>query len=176
MRSFILVAAFACCFAPTAVADCNGTAIAAVVTAPARIVSAIADNRSMIRSARQQYRAVSSLQSYGSSGGVAFSGGSAGGKAFGYGSSGTAVTATVSLQMTHTNTQSFGSGIAHASATARAALGLKGHHAIDLSSGRRVGVGFSTNNPNPRTCFHGMPGEYASVRGRDGWYATLVVH
>jgi hypothetical protein len=76
--------------------------------------------------------------------------------------------------------QSWGSGyelqIAIQSATYRAQNGIKGHSRVDLGSGRRNGVGWSTNNPQPATCFWGerKRGAYASVRGRDGFYSALV--
>ena len=71
-----------------------------------------------------------------------------------------------------------------ASATARAARGIKGHiTSLEMprvmQPGRRYqsGVGFSTSNPNPRTCL-GVPGKTSAVcavvRGADGWYATCV--
>jgi hypothetical protein len=73
---------------------------------------------------------------------------------------------------------------AYASATARAARGIKGHiTSLEMprvmQPGRRYqsGVGFSTSNPNPRTCL-GTPGQTSAVcavvRGADGWYATCV--
>lgn len=76
--------------------------------------------------------------------------------------------------------QSWGSGyelqIAIQSATYRAQNGIKGHSRVDLGSGRRNGVGWSTNNSQPATCFWGERnrGAYASVRGRDGFYSALV--
>lgn len=73
---------------------------------------------------------------------------------------------------------------AYASAAARAARGIKGHlTSLEMprvmQPGRRYesGVGFSTSNPNPRTCL-GVPGQTSAVcavvRGADGWYATCV--
>lgn len=62
--------------------------------------------------------------------------------------------------------------VALASAQARAASGRRGHH--PLESGYTTGVGFSTFDPNPRTCY-GVGGNYAVVRGADGWYSTKVL-
>ena len=63
--------------------------------------------------------------------------------------------------------------VAHASATYRAQNGIKGHCSIER--GHTAGVGYASNNPNPRTCFNESRGAYAVVRGRDGWYATKIV-
>jgi hypothetical protein len=66
--------------------------------------------------------------------------------------------------------------IALRSAQYRAAHGIKGHCSIEM--GRNAGVGWSSHDPNPRTCFweRRHQGAYASVRGADGWYSTLVLH
>jgi hypothetical protein len=66
--------------------------------------------------------------------------------------------------------------IALRSAQYRAANGIKGHCSIEM--GRNAGVGWSSHDPNPRTCFweRRHQGSYASVRGADGWYSTLVLH
>lgn len=76
--------------------------------------------------------------------------------------------------------QQWGSGqklqVAIASAQYRAARGIRGHSYIDR--GRRSGVGWSTSNRAPRTCYWGQRhrGAYASVRGRDGYYyGTLIL-
>ena len=68
--------------------------------------------------------------------------------------------------------------IALQSATYRAQNGIKGHVlSIERQAGSRVGVGWSTHNPNPATCFWGerSRGQYAVVRGRDGYYSTLIL-
>lgn len=76
--------------------------------------------------------------------------------------------------------QSWGSGyelqIAIQSAIYRAQNGIKGHSRVDLGSGRRNGVGWSSHNSQPATCFWGERnrGAYASVKGRDGYYSALV--
>ncbi len=67
--------------------------------------------------------------------------------------------------------------IALRSATERAMRGIKGHlSSIERQTGKRVGVGWSSNNPNPSTCFNNLPGDYAVARGRDGYYATKIVY
>ncbi len=67
--------------------------------------------------------------------------------------------------------------IALRSATERARLGIKGHLlSIERLAGRAVGVGWSSHNPNPATCFNNRPGDYAVARGRDGYYATKIVY
>jgi hypothetical protein len=77
---------------------------------------------------------------------------------------------------------SWGSGrayqVALESARYRAANGIKGHSRVDLNSGMSNGVGWSTGNSTPVTCFweRRNQGAYVSVRGRDGWYSTLVLY
>jgi hypothetical protein len=67
--------------------------------------------------------------------------------------------------------------IALRSATERAMRGIKGHlSSIERQAGKRVGVGWSSHNPNPSTCFNNLPGDYAVARGRDGYYATKIVY
>ena len=61
--------------------------------------------------------------------------------------------------------------VAMASAQYRAANGIHGHTGIE--SGRTSGVGWSSFDSTPNTCL-GVGGNYAVVRGRDGWYATKV--
>lgn len=61
--------------------------------------------------------------------------------------------------------------VALASAQYRAANGIRNHSPIER--GHRSGVGFSTFNPNPTTCL-GVGGNYAVVRGSDGWYSTKI--
>lgn len=62
--------------------------------------------------------------------------------------------------------------VALASAQARAASRRKGHM-MSIEAGYTTGVGFSTFDPTPNTCF-GVGGNYAVVRGIDGWYSTKV--
>lgn len=62
--------------------------------------------------------------------------------------------------------------VALASATYRAMNGIKGHSFHER--GRTAGVGWSTSNPQPATCF-GRRGEYVSIRGHDGWYSTSIL-
>ena len=62
--------------------------------------------------------------------------------------------------------------IALRSAQYRAANGIKGHTAIE--SGRTSGVGWSTHNPRPMTCLGNTDPSFAVVRGRDGFYSTVV--
>jgi hypothetical protein len=68
---------------------------------------------------------------------------------------------------------------AYNSASYRAANGIKGHVRGELLTNRASssGVGFATNNPNPRTCL-GIPGRTSAtcavVKGADGWYSTCV--
>ena len=67
--------------------------------------------------------------------------------------------------------------IALRSATERAMRGIKGHlSSIERQAGKRVGVGWSSHNPNPSTCFNNLPGDYAVARGRNGYYATKIVY
>lgn len=63
--------------------------------------------------------------------------------------------------------------VALASAQYRAANRIRGH-AMHIESGYSTGVGFSTFNDNPATCY-GVGGNYVSVRGPDGWYSTKVL-
>jgi hypothetical protein len=65
--------------------------------------------------------------------------------------------------------------IALASATYRARRGIKGHCHID--SRHKSGVGWASHNSTPRTCFWHLrsQGGYAVVRGRDGYYASLIL-
>jgi hypothetical protein len=63
--------------------------------------------------------------------------------------------------------------VALASAQYRAANRIRGH-AYDIEAGYTTGVGFHTDNENPRTCY-GVGGNYVSVRGPDGWYSTKVL-
>jgi hypothetical protein len=62
-----------------------------------------------------------------------------------------------------------------ASATYRAQHGIKGHCSIDIRAGK-AGVGWASSNSQPRTCYWNERhrGAYAVVRGRDGWYSTLI--
>ncbi len=72
---------------------------------------------------------------------------------------------------------SYNYAIALRSATERAMRGIKGHlSSIERQAGKRVGVGWSSHNPNPSTCFNNLPGDYAVARGRDGYYATKIVY
>lgn len=67
--------------------------------------------------------------------------------------------------------------VALRSATERARLGIKGHLlSIERAAGKAVGVGWSSSNPNPATCYNNRAGDYVSIRGRDGWYATKIVY
>ena len=70
--------------------------------------------------------------------------------------------------------QSTAGSIAQRSAEYRAANGIKGH-AMHIEGGHMVGVGWASNNPRPATCYNNMGGDYAVVRGRDGYYATRVI-
>lgn len=63
--------------------------------------------------------------------------------------------------------------VALASAQLRASTRRKGH-AMSIEAGYTTGVGFSTFDPTPSTCF-GVGGNYAVVRGADGWYSTKVL-
>lgn len=63
--------------------------------------------------------------------------------------------------------------VALASATERARTGRKGH-LMSVEAGYTTGVGYSSFNPNPTTCY-GVGGNYAVVRGADGWYSTKVL-
>lgn len=60
----------------------------------------------------------------------------------------------------------------------RAARGIKGHCSIDMRSGHAAGVGWSSYRNTPPTCYWNRRsrGAYASVRGRDGWYSTLILY
>lgn len=73
---------------------------------------------------------------------------------------------------------------AYASASTRAAKGIKGHITeLEMPAVMKAGVcyqsgvGFSSSDPNPVTCL-GVPGKTtatcAVVKGTDGWYATCV--
>lgn len=68
--------------------------------------------------------------------------------------------------------------IAVAASQYRAARGIKGHCGIDARSGKSTGVGWSSYRSSPPTCYweRRNRGAYASVRGRDGWYSTLVLY
>ena len=78
-------------------------------------------------------------------------------------------------------TASWGSGrayqVALQSAQYRAARGIRGHSYIDKGCGMSNGVGWSTSNPRPPTCFWSQRnrGAYVAVRGRGGYYGTLVL-
>lgn len=63
--------------------------------------------------------------------------------------------------------------VALASATERARTGRKGH-LMSVEAGYTTGVGYSSFNSNPDTCY-GVGGNYAVVRGADGWYSTKVL-
>lgn len=66
--------------------------------------------------------------------------------------------------------------VAIASAQYRAARGIRGH--CHIERGHRAGVGWSTGNPTPATCYWNQRnrGAYASVRGRNGhFYSTLIL-
>lgn len=69
-------------------------------------------------------------------------------------------------------TQAF--SVSQQSANYRAANRIKGHTRFE--AGRMAGVGFSSFNPNPATCFNNMGGQYSVARGSDGWYATRIVN
>jgi len=68
-----------------------------------------------------------------------------------------------------------------ASARYRAARGITGHCSIDTSHRgfRMSGVGWASDNPRPRTCYsqytHSPNAAYVSVRGRRGYYSTLLI-
>jgi len=63
--------------------------------------------------------------------------------------------------------------LAQQSANYRAANGIKGHTRFE--DGRMAGVGYSSFNSNPATCFNNMGGDYKVAQGRDGWYATRII-
>ena len=56
--------------------------------------------------------------------------------------------------------------VAQQSADYRAANGIKGH--THFESGHTAGVGYSSFNAHPATCFNYMGGDYKVARGRDG--------
>jgi hypothetical protein len=96
----------------------------------------------------------------------------------------TARTAVVAKERTYSDGSSDAYSRAYASASARAARGIKGHitslempRVMQPGRSYQSGVGFSTSNSNPRTCL-GVPGQTSAVcavvRGKDGWYATCV--
>lgn len=62
--------------------------------------------------------------------------------------------------------------IALASAQYRAARGIHGHSPIDMQ--HTSGVGYASHDSTPMTCLGDSGPTYASVRGRDGFYATLI--
>lgn len=64
--------------------------------------------------------------------------------------------------------------VALASATQRAAMRRKGH-LMSVEAGHTVGVGWSSFDSQPNTCFGRGGDGYAVVRGADGWYSTKVV-
>jgi len=63
----------------------------------------------------------------------------------------------------------------------RAQRRIHGHARYDLSmqGWRRAGVAWSSHGTMPRTCYWGSARDpraaYAVVRGRDGYYATLLI-
>lgn len=63
--------------------------------------------------------------------------------------------------------------VALASAQYRAANRIKGH-VLSIEGGYATGVGYSSYNSQPRTCY-GVGGNYVSVQGADGWYSTKVL-
>lgn len=131
----------------------------------------------------------SAVASYASSGSAVASYGSSGSTAVAYASSGTAVrrplrtiiqnrpvrsrvAAVASVAAATPVAMSSAYQVALASAQARAASRRKGH-ILSIEAGYTTGVGFSTFDPTPMTCL-GVGGNYAVVRGVDGWYSTKV--
>lgn len=66
--------------------------------------------------------------------------------------------------------------VAYRSASYRAARGIRGH-ASSIERGYKCGVGWSTGDSTPRTCFWGQrnQGAYVSVRGRNGYYYSTLI-
>lgn len=131
----------------------------------------------------------SAVASYGSTGSAVATYGSSGSTAVAYASSGTAVrrplrtiiqnrpvrsrvAAVASVAAATPVAMSSAYQVALASAQARAASRRKGH-ILSIEAGYTTGVGFSTFDPTPMTCL-GVGGNYAVVRGVDGWYSTKV--
>ena len=132
----------------------------------------------------------SAVATYGSSGSAVASYGSTGSAVATYGSSGSAAVvlvakrplrnrpvrsravAVASVAAATPVAMSSAYQVALASAQARAASRRKGH-IMSIEAGYTTGVGFSTFDPTPMTCL-GVGGNYAVVRGADGWYSTKV--